>query len=516
MADFLSEASALRVAPEATKGTAPATGWQEIPPNAGSLSDFGKDYTDVERDTYDQVLMLREGDHVAKSVAFTVATDLNKDAADTFFPSAFRCAVAHFGGSGQSLFHPTAAADGGVAEDSFTVAAGGAVPNGVLIYTRGFDTAANNGLFVTTGTSTAVAIKVATGTLTAEVPTGTVSLDVVGFQGAAGDLELDASGNLTSTALDFTTLGIAVGMWIYLPSAAEATAMGSALYAFSVAAYAGRARVTAVAAHQLTLERQSWTIGSATTESTSTVRVFVSSRLYRNYPLTDASYARPTLHAELQMVDESGAAVYEYAGGCAINTATIAAPINNKIAVTWAFVGMDAEDPVASGSRKAGPSTAYAPLAVALVDTQNDVKDIRLTDTSGTSLIKAAGQTDTGIDEWTTTIDNKVTPKNVQATFGAAGHKYGKFGYTTAVKAYSSNKDTWSSVTNNTQGQWDVFASNGEYGFIIDKPNVRIRGLKRTLAADDIAMLDFNLVAFPNRADGIGCAIGVFGYLPTA
>lgn len=509
MADFLSEASALRVASEATKGTAPSTGWQEIPPNSGTLTDFGKDYVDVERDTYDQTLMIREGDHVAKNVAFTITTDLNKDSADTFLPSAFRCVVAHLGGNDVSLFRPTA-----VTSTGYTVAADGDLPDGLLIYARGFDTAANNGLGVTAGTSTGTEIK-RTG-LTAETPSGTVSVDVVGFQGTSGDIELDASGNLTSTALDFTTLGIVVGMWIYLPSSAEATAMGDSKYAMSNTAYTGRARITAVAAHELTLERHSWTVGSATTESTSTVRVFVFSRLYRNYPLTNASYARPTLHAELEMVDEGGAAVYEYAGGLAVNTATIAAPINNKITLAMAFVGMDAADPVASGSRKAGPSSSYDPLATDLVDTQNDVRDIRLLNTSGTSLLKAADETTTGVDEWTLTIDNKVSPKNVQATFGAAGHKYGKFGYTTAVKAYYSNKDIWSSVTNNTQGQWDVFASNGEYGFIIDKPNVRIRGLKRTLAADDIAMLDFNLVAFPNRADGIGCAIGVFGYLPSA
>ncbi len=509
MADFLSEAVALRVATESTKGTAPSSGWQEIQPNAGSLTDFGKQYTDVERDTYSKRLMVEPGDHVTKAVAFSIAHDLNKDAADTFLASAFRCVVAHFGGSDQSLFRPSAVADGDADEDSFTVAADGDVPDGVLIYARGFDTSANNGLFVTSGTSTGTAIKVATATLTAETPTGDPTVDVVGFQGAAGDLELDASGNLTSTTVDFTTLGIVAGMWIYLPSSAEATAMGSSLYAMSVAAYTGYARVTAVAAHEITLERQSWTVGSATTESTSTVRVFVNSRVYCNHTLDNTDYARPTHHFEAEFVDESGTKYYEYAGGCAVGTVAIAAPLNNKIAMTLAFVGMDAFDPVVVGSRKAGPSTAYEPLATALLDTQNDVQAIRLTNTSGTSLADE-------FTEWTLNIDNKVTPKEVQGTFGAAGHKYGKFGYSAPVKIYYSKTGTFDAVIDNTQARWDVFAKNEDYGIIIDMPNVRLRQLKRTLAADDIAMLDMTLVAFPNRADGIGCAIGVFGYLPSA
>jgi hypothetical protein len=509
MADFLSEAVAVRVGPEATKGIPPSTGWVEIQPNDGTLSEWGNKYTDVERNTYSKKLMVEPGDHVRKEVGFSIAHDLNKDFSDLALPSSFRCVVAHFGGTGLSLFRPTAVVDGGAGDDSYTVAANGALAAGMLIYPRGFSNAANNGIKKTVA-STATAIKVPTGTLVAETtPPANVTLDVIGFEGSSGDIGISASGHLTSAGgVNFTTLGIAVGMWIYLPSQSEATAMGSANYAFATAALTGWARVTAVSATQISLERHTFTV-SADTGAGKTIRVFVSSRLYRNYQLGDSNYARPTLHAEKEMVDESGAKFYEYGKGLAVNTLTIAAPMANKITATAAFIGMDATDPVASGSRIAGPANAYAPLATALLDTQNDLKFVRVKDTLGNALAS-------GVDEWTLTIDNKVSPKESQATFGASGHKYGKFTYSVALKVYLDSIEQRKAVTANRQCYWDAIGKNDDYSIVFDMPNTRIRNLRETLAADDIAMLDYTLVAFPNAADGIGCAAAVFGWLPSA
>lgn len=500
MADFLAEANAARFAVESSRGVAPSSGWVEVQPDAGSLGAWAAQYTDVERNTYDKVLMLREGDHVAKDVAFGFAHDLNKDYVDLFFPSAYRCVVDHLGNTGVSLFRPTA-----VTATGYTVAANGAITDSFLFYARGFTTTANNGLKLAAGSSTSTEIKCAG--LTAEVsPPSNVTIDLVGFQGAAGDIELDIDGNLTSTALDFTTLGLSVGMWLRLLTAAEATTMGSANYSFLTQAYGGRARIKTIAANKLTLERRTWTPGAATAETTSTIRIFFNSRLYRNYSLDNASYARPTLHGEKEMIDEAGAKFYEYGEGLAVGKLTVAAPLNSKITATVEFVGMDATDPVVSGSRVSGPSTAYAPLATGLIDAQNDLKAIRLQD-SGGSLI-------TEFTEWTLTIDNKVAPKGVQGVFGAASHKYGKFGYSVQATAYYNDTDVFACVTDNRALSWDAYMNNGEYALVFDLPNVRMRQLTQQNASDDLSMISFQLPAFPSAADNIGGACAVWGYLP--
>jgi hypothetical protein len=516
MADFLSEAAAVRAAPESTKGTAPSANWQEIQPDDGTLSDWGNKYTDVERNTYSKRLMLEPGDHVKKDVGFSIVHDTNKDLMDLFLPSALRCVPGHFGGTGLSLFHPTDATDGGVSDDSYTVAASGDFAAGILIYARGFSNAANNGLTVTVA-STATAIKVATGSLVAETPTvpATGTIDAVGFQGGDTDIGMDASGNLTSATLDFTTLDIAVGSWLKVPTASEA---GGAAFAFTNTALAGWMRVSTVAQNLITCVDHTFTPAAEAAAAGKTIRIFAASRLYRNYPLDDANYARPTLHMEKEMIDEAGAAFYEYAKGLAVNTMQIAAPINSKITTTLAFIGMDATDPVAAGSRVAGgggaasgdsPGASFEPLATSLIDTQNDLEFIRLRDTSGTALVSQ-------VNDWTFMADNRVSPKDVQGTFGAAGHKYGKFNYSADLKVYYDDPDSLAAVTDNTQGVFDVGMRNGEYGLVISMPNTRMRELKQELAADDIAMLSFKLVAYPERTTGIGCAISVFGYLPSA
>lgn len=515
MADYLSEAVSVRYASESTRGTHPTTGWQTAQVDVGGVQGIQRSYTDVKRDIHSVNATDEKGDHVSYSVEPSLTHDCNLEFMDGVLAATFRCNPKQLGGQGLSKHYPTAAVDGGGSADSFTVASLGAVPDGVLFRTRGFTNSGNNGTFVTNGTSTGTAIKVATGTLTAEAsPPANARLDIIGFQGAAGDIEHSASGHLTSTALDFTTLGLVVGMWIYLPSSDEATAMGSANYALSNAAYTGYARITAIAANQLTLERQSWTVGGATTETTSTVRVFCSSRLYRNWPLDDTTnYDAETLSLEKEDIKPGVSADtrYTYAHGCGVNTLSVASPLNSKITATISFVGMTATTPLASGSRKSGPSTAKAPQedAVALADAQNDIEAVRLGDSGGAML--------TEFNEWTWAHQNNITAKGVQGVFGAADLNYGKFNDQVSFQAYHSDSDVIDAVDENRDGLWfDVLTRNHQFGWLLDAPNVQISNQQLTYAGNLPVMIAGDLMANRDATDGIQASIAVFGWLPVA
>jgi len=511
MVDYISEGVEVCIGAETTRGTAPSSGWSKLQVDVGGVSGLERTYVDVERDIHSVNATQEKGDHVAYSVEPSLTHDLNKDFVDAIAQPSFRCDAKHLGGTGLSLFRPTAVVDGGVSADSFTVAALGALPDGMLIKGRGFTNSGNNGLFVTSGTSDGTNIKVATGTLTAEAsPPANATVDVVGFQGAAGDLELDVSGNLTSTALDFTTLGLVVGMWIYLPSTAEATAMGSANYAFSNAAYTGRARITAIAVGQLTLERHTWTLGAATTETTSTVRVFASSRFYRNYAIDDTLYDEHTVSLEKTDVKpgDSAATRYTCAKGCGVNTLQISAPIDSKITATVGFIGMTATTPVAAADRVTGPSTAYEPLGDALLDTQNDLREVRLTD-SGGSLVA-------DVESWTYNLNNNVKARKSQGVFGASGLNYGKFMYSVNMNAYYQDSDAIDASDENRDGMaWDAFIANHQYGLVLDLPNVALRNPSLNYAANEPVMINCDIVAFRSLTDGIAGSMSVFGYIPT-
>lgn len=127
-----------------------------------------------------------------------------------------------------------------------TVLTGATFAVGHLIRNTGFGVAQNNGVFrVITGSATVPAVG-ASLLVDEAVPPGTARTKVVGFAGVAGDLTASASG-LASTALNFTTLGLAVGQWVKIGGTAVADR-------FATAANNGWARITAVTANALTLD----------------------------------------------------------------------------------------------------------------------------------------------------------------------------------------------------------------------------------------------------------------------
>lgn len=146
------------------------------------------------------------------------------------------------------------AATGGV----FTVNTGPAFAVGHLIRTTGFGIPANNGIFrITTGSATVPAV--GAGLLTNEAaPAANARMKVVGFAGVSGDITATASG-LASTALNFTTLGLAVGQWIKVGGTALADR-------FSTAANNAFVRISAIAANALTLDNLpvGWSVDSGT------------------------------------------------------------------------------------------------------------------------------------------------------------------------------------------------------------------------------------------------------------
>lgn len=149
------------------------------------------------------------------------------------------------------------AVDNGTA--TVTVASGGGsflVDN--LVLRTGFTNAANNAVGrVTAKTGTTVVFNGETLT-TEAAPPAAARMKVVGHRGASGDITATSTG-LGSTTLDFTTLGLAAGMWIKIGG----TGSGNR---FATEALNSYARVIGVAANALTLDNlpTGWTTDSGT------------------------------------------------------------------------------------------------------------------------------------------------------------------------------------------------------------------------------------------------------------
>ncbi len=157
--------------------------------------------------------------------------------------------------------------DAGTTADTYVVASGGtAFKAGHLVRASGFANAANHKLFrveSSTGT-TVVGDSLALSAETA--PPAGARLKVVGFEGAAGDIQATSTG-LSSTTLDFTTFGLTSGQWLRIGGGASGTA-------FATAPNNDWARIVSVAAHAIQLDHRpaGW---SADSGSGKTVRVFV-------------------------------------------------------------------------------------------------------------------------------------------------------------------------------------------------------------------------------------------------
>lgn len=506
---FLSEAVDLSLAPESALATLPSAEWVKLQIDTGGVTAWRAAYTEVERNIHSKFMTPEAGDHVAKDIAPSLTHDTNKDFLDVILPSAFRCLPVHFGGTGVSKFRPSA-----VTATGFTVAANGAVPDGVLFYPRGFTAVANGGVKKASG---AIATEIKCAGLTVEAaPPANATLDLIGFEGALADLSLDASGHLISAgAIDFTTIldPDAVGSPIYLPTVAEATAMGNAAYALPVS---GRAYIKSIAAGKVELEHREFATATASGAG-KTARVFFASRFYRNWALDNANYARPTLYGEKADYNEDGSSVYTDAKGLAVKTLTIAAPIDSKITSTVAFVGMDVNDPSATRSGPNGglglvagdgPAKAYAPTAEHLVDGQNDLQSVRMLDSGGDMIAE--------VNSFTFTLENNIAPKKVLGTFGAAGHKYGKFNYSVDAELYFDDADMFAAATDNRAVTFDVLVKNDQFAWAIRLPNVRLRNPDETYAANEPVMLKFQLPAFRDSSNNIAGSMGVFGWLPSA
>lgn len=521
MGKVLSEAVGVCLAPQPTLGTDPVAEYVKVQPDKGSIDGWTKDLEIVERNIHSKNMTREDGEVIGWKVMPKFAHDLNKDYVDLHAEPMMRCAAKHPGGANQRKVRITAVVDGGVGVDSFSHAAlASALPAGTLIHGKGFANSQNNALFVVVAGSTTTSTKVATASLVAEAgPPSNATLDVCGFQGTAGDITMDASGYLLSTTLDFTTLGIQVGSRILVGTGV----LGTSTTSFGVRALNYLGYVTAVAAHQITTERRVFEFDPSTVwvpalnnGAGKTINVITGS-YYRDYPIDDASYKEALLFGEKEdpRAGSDNTSRFTAAKNLAVNQLTISAPLKNKITATADYVGTDMTDPVAAASRTAGggggvgqsPATAYEPLGTEMLHTGNHIKLVRMYDATGTLVNE--------INSWTLTLNNGVSPKEVQGTSGAIDHEWGEYGHTLSTEAYYNNAQAMVAGAANSSYFWDMLAANSQFGLNFDLPLVKIRNPKQKYEANKQVKLTFDTPALRNPDSGVCCALTVYGYVPS-
>jgi hypothetical protein len=288
-----SNITGLAIAEEATPKVLPgAPVWEAMEPNA--YKDFGGTLVTKARNPINSGRQRRKGVTVDLDAVGGFSVDLTQTNIQELLQGFFFASLRKKGEAKNATGIATMTIAVDAATDKFTVGGSGGPADlqtvfqvGDMVLTAGFTAAANNGLFkVVTVAAAYITVCAADGANTAvttvnENAGSGRSIVRVGFETSIGDLDVDDAGDLpvlTSTALDFTTLDLVPGEFIYLGGDVTATK-------FTTAANNGFARVRSIAANILTLDKAQATMVTEA-NTTKLVQIFIG-RCLKNETGTD-------------------------------------------------------------------------------------------------------------------------------------------------------------------------------------------------------------------------------------
>lgn len=491
MSQTQTEGTNLAVAPETTLGTQAAAGWINLQPN--NYGDVGPSTKKVARTPISQNRQNQKPIVVDLDSAVPYTCDLTKDVVDAFLSGLMMSAVKHSGGTGLSLFRPTA-----VTATGYTVAALGNVQTGTLIVARGFG-GANDGLKLTTA-SIATEIKAA-GLVVNAAPPANATVDVAGFQATvAADIQMDVNGNLTSTAANFTTMGLNVGQWIWVGGA-----LGTA-FVFANTAYRGFARIKTIAATLLTLERRSWTVGGADVAAGKTIQLFWS-RWARNVALNHADALKPSFSFEITYPDLGGVGVpkYEYPLGNLVDEWNWNLSLTDKATLDLKFTGTTT--PVHTVTRATGAATALNPVTQLAASTAVDLARLRISNVDETGVT-------TDFKSVKITFKNNVNPEKVLGALGAAIMSLGRFEVMVEAEVLFTASDVVDAIRDNRTITMDFGVRNTDFGLLIDVMAASMDEGDRNFPTNQTVTIKAKSTGFQDPTLGSTAGVSVFGFLP--
>jgi hypothetical protein len=496
----LTNSTALSYAIEESVGVLPvAPVFTTLEPN--DIGTFGASITTVARNPISQDRMAKKGAITDLDSAFDFDSDLTLAAFNNFIEG-FIFSV----WKEQVSAEPTGVT-GGVGVSNFAHATlSTTLAEDTLLYSREFINTENNGLLIVNAGSTDTVTEVKE-TLITETPGDGAKFDVAGFQGAAGDLEIDAEDNLVSAgAFDFTTdANIQVGQFIYIGGGTVQTSFPTA--------GDGTARVRAISATKLTLDKSELVTGADPGVGTETVQIFIGSFI-RNVPLNSADFLNRTYQFEAAyngldingngQEDEKG---YEYAIGNQANQMTVNMPLADKATVGWAFIGTDQEP--ATGTQKwpldANRAITYDTDAM---NTTSDFVKISLTKNVDGSPLAAY------FKDLTLTIGNNVSPEKILGNLGAHNMNIGDFTVTGSTEALFTGIDVINAVRDNETVSLDWNIENDDGALHFDLPSMTLGNAGKTFPRNETVKITIDGNAFKDNYFGYVISCTKFSYIP--
>ncbi|QZI93264.1 hypothetical protein SIPHO075v1_p0041 [Vibrio phage PS65A.1] len=456
------------------------TKWLYMEPN--EIGSFSSSIEKVARDPITKDRQRRKGSITSVSTAPQFTADMTLEMVhfymDTFLFSVWKGL--------QPNSYTVVETSGG---NTYTVETGGAVLTaGTLVFADGFVNPENNGLkTVASATSTTLVVNE---TLVDETAASTVRLYAVGVRGTAGDLQIDAEQNLTSTVLDFTTLGLTPGQYINI---------GGALTANQFTNASGKARIAQIEANRIVLEARD----AAYTADVGTGKEvdILFSAFVRNVPVGDVDFLKQWYHMEAAY--NTDPMLYEYADCCINNTLAINNALQDKAVLDLAFVGKDLLPPTDTprdGVRS--NQTETEPF-----NTSSDIMRLRVSDVDDNGVT-------TFFKDTNISINNNVAAEYVLGQLAAEFMNFGNFEVDIETTAVFTDAILLNAIRNNTTLGIDMTYKNGDGGFVLSLPCGTFGDGSKSLPRNEKVKLTTPFMAHRDEDRGYTMGVSLFWYLP--
>ena len=356
---------------------------------------------------------------------------------ESLFFSAFQARLSKVNGEGATQITAVDA-------DSYTVTAGAVLVLNDLIRAEGFTNAANNGFkVINTGTTATDLLIVGAGLTVETSPPVTARIHHVGRRGATGDLVAATGPNrVTSTVLDFTTLGLQVGDWVKLAGFAITPANNDFV------------RISAITATALTLDvvPTGWAADAGTGVQ---VSIYFGERLVNGV-------TRKSFTIEEEFGDHSPV-TYQYLRGMVPDSYSLSAASQQVVTETIGFLGLNAT--FQDSGRIAG-ATTLASRTNSVVNASSNVGRIAL---GGSAVVGSNFVTELVLE-----IANGLRELRAIGTLSAVNIGAGRFELTGSLNTYFDNKATALAVVQNTKTSIDFrLTDDASHVYLWDLPRVK-------------------------------------------
>lgn len=496
-----SNVTGLRYAEEASLGVLPGSPvWYPLEPN--SYQDFGGSITTIARNPINASRQRLKGVTTDLDASGGFNMDLTQFNLTRLMQSFFFAAArektdtAPLNGTAITITNVDGTAeeyDAASGLDAFTV--------GRLVYASGFTNAANNGL-KTVASAAAGALGVSEN-LVDETPPAGARIQTVGVVAGADDIDVDATGSipaLVSTTLNFTTLGLIPGEWIFIGG-------DSAGLRFTTTANNGFARIATIAANRLELDKTDSTMANETSAGGKTLQIFFGTVIQNEL---DALVTRRTVQLERTLGEDGSGTMSEYIVGAVANEFSMNVQAANKVECDLSFIGIDNEQYDGATGVKSGARPSIQ-VATAF-NTSTDFSRIRLAivtpgDAAPTPLFAF-------VSEITLSINNNASPEKAIAVLGSFDVTAGTFEVGGSLTAYFADIAAVQAVRNNSDVTIDIAMVKENAGILFDVPLLSLGDGRLNVEQDQKIDLPLELAGARNDFDTT-LLMNVFDYLPT-